>query len=104
MSLVPLAGNWPDRPPRRLPTTFLPASRQLRGALNTAEDQAVEVAVRNDLLGDLTTQAVRNVHRYARAVQGMATDSMYVATAADTYFVELLEGQADALRRYRRGW
>ena len=103
MSLVPIPGPWSEPAPRRLPSTFSLPSRQLRTAVRAAEEQALEVAARNDLLTELSRAAVRNVHRYAREVQGLASDSMYVATAADAYFVELLEGQGEQLHRYRRG-
>src|SRR4051794_19218890 len=103
MSLVPGSASWPEPFPRRVSSTFGGSSRQLRSALQTTEEQAVEVAHRNGLLTELASQAVRNIHRYAREVQSLASDSMYVATAADTYFLDLLEGQDEQLRRYRRG-
>lgn len=97
-SLLPL----PNPSPSRRPTTYL-APRSLRAALATTESQAMESAVRNELLTGLAIHAVRNVNRYRQAVQAAVSDSAYVAVAADTYFVELLEGQADELRRFRRG-
>ena len=95
-NLIPFSNPEPRN------STYL-TPRPVRAALRTAEYHAIEAAARNELLGELTVQAVRNVDRYHRAVQSVASDSAYVAVAADAYFMELLEGQADELRRFRRG-
>lgn len=94
MSLIPFGS-------RDEVSTFAVPSSKVRAVERRAEEQAREVATRNRCLTALSADAVRNVKRFADEVKQHAGDSMYVAVAADTYFVELLEGQRANLQRYR---
>lgn len=94
MPLIPIG-------PRDEVSTFATPSYKARAVERRADEQAREVAARNRYLTALSADAVRNVKRFADEVKRQAGDSMYVAVAADTYFVELLEGQRANLQRYR---